>query len=92
MQLFMHWRQITNSDDAVQSESYAHVTKTYVKIENGGAGQVGLNGLYLNRVSDAATSTVDFPSVEGGFYVDWITMKWWTADEIEESWQDAVDI
>ena len=59
--------------------------------ENEGADLADINARSLTVVTDAATSTHEFQSDDGGFHVEWTTMKRWSPDVIEEIGQDNVD-
>ena len=57
-----------------------------------GASQIDPYGPMSKHDSDSQNYTRDFSSDEGGFFVEWTAMKRWTADDIEEIGQDAVDL
>ena len=59
--------------------------------ENEGADLADINARSLTIGTDAATSTHDSQSDDGGFHVEWTTMKRWSPEVIEEIGQDNVD-
>jgi hypothetical protein len=59
--------------------------------ENEGADLTDINARNLTVVTDSATSTHEVQSDDGGFHVEWTTMKRWSPEVIEEIGQDNVD-